>query len=55
MKGSMYKGFKLVEVGSRGMCEIWYRLKYMKRWVFWDLCDSVAEAKAAIDNHFDGS
>ena len=55
MNGSMYKGFKLVEVGSRGMCEIWYRLKYMKRWVFWDLCDSVTEAKTAIDNHFDGN
>lgn len=51
-KAINYKGFKLVEAGDRGMCEIWYRLEYMRRWAFWDLCGSVEEAKAAIDAHY---
>lgn len=50
----MYKGYKLKQVGDRGMCEVWYRLEYMRRWIFWSLYDSVEEAKLDIDGHVVG-
>lgn len=46
-----YRGYKLIQAGDRGMVEVWFKLKYMNRWIFADLYDNIQEAKNNIDIH----
>lgn len=46
-----YRGYKLIQAGNRGLIEVWFKLKYMNRWIFADLYDNIQEAKNSIDIH----
>ena len=46
-----YRGYKLIQTGDRGLIEVWFKLKYMNRWIFSDLYDNIQEAKNNIDIH----